>query len=84
MRGGKYAQSYDMPERIDSILSAISERDLGPIIAPDDAGLEPVSAVHHEDMIQYLATAYTQFNMDSEDLTPVFPDYFPPPGQRQS
>ncbi|MFC1715091.1 histone deacetylase family protein [Candidatus Poribacteria bacterium] len=82
MRAGKYAQSYDMPERIDSILSAISESDLGPVIAPDDAGLEPVRAVHDEGMIQYLATAYTQYNLNNENPTPVFPDYFPPPGQR--
>lgn len=83
LRRGKPVQSYDVPERIDSILSAINERQLGQVIAPDDAGLEPIRAVHHEGMIQYLATAYKKHSMDNENSTPVFPDYFPPPGQRR-
>ena len=103
VRGGRHVPSHDVPERIDSILSVITERDLGPVIAPmgkiphtpgrDDAGLEPIRAVHDEGMIQYLATAYTQHSVDNmgkishtpgrEDSTPVFPSYFPPPGQRR-
>ena len=83
VRKGEHALSHDAPERIDSILSAISERELGSVIAPDDAGLEPIRAVHHEGMIQYLSTAYTQHSMDNEDSSPVLASYFPPPGQRR-
>ena len=72
-----------MPERIDSILSAIHERKLGPVIAPTDIGLEPIRAVHDNGMVEYLASAYAQHSTDSEALTPVFPAFFPPPGQRR-
>ena len=83
VRAGKHARSHDALGRIHSILSAISERELGPVISPDGAGLEPIRAVHDEGMLQYLATAYTQHSMDEGNSAPVFPDSFPPPGQRR-
>ena len=83
VRRGEQAPSYDVPERIDSILSAISERNLGPVIAPDDAGLESLRAVHAEGMIEYLTTTYAEHSADDETSTPVLPSYFPPPGQRR-
>lgn len=83
VRRGEHVPSYDVPERIDSILSGIGERDLGPVIAPDNAGLEPIRAVHTEDMIEYLKTAYSEHSADNDTSTPVLPSYFPPPGQRR-
>lgn len=82
VRGGQRVPSYDVPERIDSILSAINDRKMGTVVTPDDAGFEPIYAVHDEGMIQYLSTAYAQQNRDGTDI-PVIPDFFPPPGQRR-
>ncbi len=42
VKQGERSSSFDVPERIDSILSAINEQELGPVIAPDDAGLESI------------------------------------------
>ena len=83
VRRGEHVPSYDAPERIDSILSAISERDLGPVTAPGNAGLDPIRAIHTEGMIKYLTTAYSEHSADNETSTPVLPSYFPPPGQRR-
>ena len=83
VRDGEHVPSYDAPERIDSILSAIDERKLGSVIAPDNPGLDPICAVHNQGMIQYLSTAYARHNRHNETLTPVLPDFFPPTGQRR-
>jgi acetoin utilization deacetylase AcuC-like enzyme len=72
-----------MPERIDSILSAVREEELGPVIASDDVGLEPIRAVHDAGMIKYLAAAHEQQNAEAGVSTPVFPTFLPPPGQRR-
>jgi hypothetical protein len=40
VKQGEQSASFDVPERVDSILSAINEQELGPVIPPDDAGLE--------------------------------------------
>jgi len=82
VKQGERSPSFDVPERVDSILSAVREKELGPVIAPDDAGLEPIRAVHDAGMVEYLATAHAQQNAEAGVSTPVFPTFFPPPGQR--
>jgi acetoin utilization deacetylase AcuC-like enzyme len=72
-----------VPERVDSILAAIREADLGPIIPPDDAELQPIRAVHDAGMVEYLATAYGRQYRESGEVKPLFPTFFPPPGQRR-
>jgi acetoin utilization deacetylase AcuC-like enzyme len=83
IKGGERSPSYDVPERVDGILAAIRRADLGPVIAPDDAGLEPVRAVHDAGMVAYLATAYARQRRESGEEKPVFPTFFPAPGQRR-
>ena len=83
VKHGERSASFDVAERVDSILSAINEKELGPVIAPDNAGLEPIRAVHDTGMIEYLRTAYERQNAETGVSTPVFPSYFPPSGQRR-
>jgi acetoin utilization deacetylase AcuC-like enzyme len=83
LKQGAHVPSYETPERIDSILSALQEARLGPVVEPDDAGLEPIYAVHDEGMVAFLATAYAQGQADGPSVTPVFPTFFAPPGQRR-
>jgi acetoin utilization deacetylase AcuC-like enzyme len=83
VKQGAYAKSFDLPERIESILAALREASFGSGIAPDNFGLAPVLAVHDTDMIDYLSTAYERQCKEQNGETPVFPTYFPPPGQRR-
>ena len=89
IKQGKRSTSFDLPERVDSILSVIRDQELGPVIAPDDAGLELIRTVHDPGMIEYLMTAYEQQticerkNTKTEVPAPVFPSYFPPSSQRR-
>ncbi len=82
--------SYEVPERVDSILAAIREAALGPVIAPTNAGLDPICAVHDAGMVEFLAMAYArhqqELDVPNEDEHPadaVFASFFPPPGQRR-
>lgn len=83
LKQGGYADSYDTPERIDSILSALHEAKLGSVISPDNGGLDPIYAVHDEGLVTFLATAFAQHQNAGATDVPVFPTCFPPPAQRQ-
>ncbi len=80
---GKRSDSFDTVARIDSILQALGEAGWGPTVAPTDGGLAPIHAVHHADMVAFLATAYTHLNAGQDKAEPVYPSFFPPPGQRR-
>ena len=47
VKQGERSASFDVPERVDSILSAINGQELGPVIAPDDAGLDDPRRSRH-------------------------------------
>jgi acetoin utilization deacetylase AcuC-like enzyme len=70
-----------VPERLDSILDAMQAAGLGPIVAPADAGLAPLEAVHERDMLDVLATAHRDADPPA---SPAFPSFFAPPGQRRA
>jgi acetoin utilization deacetylase AcuC-like enzyme len=83
LKQGEQAHSWEVPERVDSILAALREAQLGPVVEPDEGGLEPVYAVHDEGMVTFLATAVAQQRAGGGPPGPVVPTYFPPPGQRR-
>lgn len=83
IRKGERASSYDVSERLDSILSAIDASGLGRIIPPDNPGISPINAVHDDGMLKFLESVYTQNYTENNTSNPVLPDYFPPPGQRK-
>ncbi len=79
---GVYKNSFEVPERVDVILEAIQDAALGPIVAPDDVGLEPIRAVHDAGMLTFLESAYAQHQANQDEPGPVvFPAFFPPAGQ---
>jgi acetoin utilization deacetylase AcuC-like enzyme len=83
LKQGTQARSWEVPERVDSILAALREAGLGPVVEPEDGGLEAVYAVHDEGMVTFLATAAAQQRASGGPPGPVVPTYFPPPGQRR-
>ena len=48
IKGGRRSRSFDVPERMDSILSAIREQGLGPIVPPADAENVLTRMQHHK------------------------------------
>ena len=78
LKQGTRARSHEIPARIDSILAAIHGAELGPVVSPEDAGLAPIHAVHDEDMVTFLATAYAQHRANGQPEEPVLPTFSPP------
>ena len=64
------------PGRVDAILQAI-----GPVDAPDDAGLEPILRVHSAGYVQFLRTAHDNWRAAGRDGD-AFPYTFPVVGRR--
>jgi acetoin utilization deacetylase AcuC-like enzyme len=83
LKGGAPAPSLEAPERAGVILAALDQAGLGPVIAPQDPGLEPLLAVHDRGLIDFLRTASDQQRAKGEGAVPLFPTVFPPPGQRR-
>jgi acetoin utilization deacetylase AcuC-like enzyme len=83
VKGGHPSRSYDLPERLDSIVSALQENRLGTMVEPTRFGLAPILAVHDSGMVEYLQDAYAQQRAGDDMARAVFPTFFPPPGQRR-
>ena len=51
----------EVPERAERIRAAIVDAGIGPIVAPDEHGLEPVRRVHTADYIEFLEHAFARW-----------------------
>ena len=56
--GGQLVQPFERPSRAQYIYDRVSEVGLGPIVAPDDYGMDPILAVHDADFVQFLQDAW--------------------------
>lgn len=59
--GGERVPYLENPERMDKILAALRKTDWAEIIEPMDFGLGPILAIHDEDYINFLASAWTEW-----------------------
>jgi acetoin utilization deacetylase AcuC-like enzyme len=83
--GGEKSPSYEIPERMDSILQSLRKSSWAEIVPPKDFGLEPILDVHDNDYIEFLRTAFDLWtnetaNYEHSALTPAT---FPPGGMRR-
>jgi acetoin utilization deacetylase AcuC-like enzyme len=82
--GGEKIASFETPERMERILSALradGRYDIGP---PEDFGLAPIEAVHDRAYLDFLQTAFDEWMAEPTDYarTALLPATFPPPNQR--
>ncbi|MEW6030642.1 MAG: histone deacetylase family protein [Chloroflexota bacterium] len=59
--GGQRVPYLESPQRMDRILNALRRTDWAEIAEPADFGLDPVRAVHSEDYLSFLASAWTEW-----------------------
>ncbi len=52
--GGILVDPYEKPSRAETILARVKERGLGPVLAPEQFGLEPILSVHSRDYVDFL------------------------------
>jgi acetoin utilization deacetylase AcuC-like enzyme len=73
---GRMCKYPEQPSRVETILQAIRKRRVGTLVEPTDFGLEPIKAVHSEDYIAYLETAYEKWIKAGGDPNGVIPDTY--------
>ncbi len=59
--GGELVEPFERPSRAESILQAVQLADLGPIEKPLEHGLEPVLKVHDADFVDFLQSAWNDW-----------------------
>jgi acetoin utilization deacetylase AcuC-like enzyme len=59
--GGQRVPYLESPERMERILNALRKTDWAEIEAPRDFGLDPIRAVHSEEYLAFLASAWSEW-----------------------
>ena len=56
--GGQLVPPFECPVRAEYILERVKAQRLGPVLAPETHGLDPVLAVHDADFVEFLRTCW--------------------------
>ncbi len=76
LHGGQLVTPFECPERAEHILSRVREVDLGPVVPPQEHGLEPVARVHDERYLAFLEHAWRDWKaegFEGEAIPGVWP-----------
>jgi acetoin utilization deacetylase AcuC-like enzyme len=80
--GGDKIPNFEVPERAERILAALSSSTWAHIQAPADFGLEPILAVHNRGYIEFLRSAFAEWQAqpteDGTEKIALLPASFPP------
>ena len=82
--GGLQMPVFECPERMDRILHSLRSAGWAEILPPEDFGLEPILAVHDADYVEYIRTAFDDWQREGGELGPQYtspvllPSTFPP------
>jgi acetoin utilization deacetylase AcuC-like enzyme len=80
---GRLTPAVEVPERVERVKARIEARNLGPILAPDEFGLEPIARVHDAAFVQFLAGAYDDWRKTYwRDTADAIPSCWPARGLR--
>ncbi|MFN8454388.1 MAG: histone deacetylase family protein [Anaerolineae bacterium] len=84
LEGGQKVPVFESPARMERILAALARTGWADLRPPDEFGLEPILAVHAQDYVDYLRTAYEEWQKqggelgDQTDTTVLLASTFPP------
>ena len=79
---GKLLPCFETPERADLVLKAVQDADLGPIVAPEDFGLDPIRRIHDARFVEFLQQAWELWAATGRDGD-ALPLNWPVRGMRQ-
>ena len=68
---------FEVPQRLDSILTSLKRTDWAEITSPDDFGLEPILKIHTSRYLEYLERAYDNWKIFSNEHGLAFIPYKP-------
>ena len=83
--GGERSQSFEVPERVEKIYSALVQESWAEILEPVDFGMEPILAVHDKGYVDFLQTAFQLWTAGDQKFehAALTPATFPPGGMRR-
>ncbi|HET6222430.1 MAG TPA: histone deacetylase family protein [Dongiaceae bacterium] len=58
---GKFLPPFEMPRRAQIVIDRVKATKLGPIMAPQEFGLEPIRRVHDKGFVEFLRTAWDEW-----------------------
>jgi len=61
LHGGQLVVPHECPERAQYVLDRVREVALGEVVAPCEFGLAPLLAVHDEQFVEFLSTAWSEW-----------------------
>ena len=56
--GGELVQPFERPSRAKYIMDRLTEVDLGPVVAPQDYGMDPILRIHDAGFVDFLQMAW--------------------------
>jgi acetoin utilization deacetylase AcuC-like enzyme len=80
---GRMNPAVEMPARAERVKAEIERRKIGPVLAPSEFGLEPVTRVHDAGLVSFLGDASERWRkLYGEDAPPAIPSAWPARGMR--
>lgn len=80
--GGELVPAFEMPRRADIVLARVKDVDLGPVIAPEEFGLEPLRRIHDGNFLRFLETCWQQWSAEGF-VGDAIPTVWPARGMEQ-
>ncbi|HVQ23043.1 MAG TPA: histone deacetylase family protein, partial [Candidatus Saccharimonadia bacterium] len=80
--GGREVPAFEVGARATSILAALAEDGGFELQVPDEAGLEPILAVHEAGLVRYLESAWDEWRIGGTGGDSIVPDTLRHPGLR--
>jgi acetoin utilization deacetylase AcuC-like enzyme len=81
--GGRLNPAVEVPARAEKVRAEVERRKLGPILAPEDFGMEPIARVHDAGLVRFLGEASELWRKHhGEDAPPAIPSAWPARGLR--
>ena len=77
LRPADYDAQFEVPQRVDSILSCLNTTDWAEIVPPHDFGMEPILQIHTTRYLDYLKHAYEDWKVYSDEENMAFIPYTP-------
>ncbi|SPH19625.1 Acetylpolyamine aminohydrolase [Ascidiaceihabitans donghaensis] len=74
--GGELVEPFERPSRAEYIIDRVRAVNLGPVSEPDDFGMDPILAIHDKGFIDFLLTAWTDWQAEGfkgEAMPTVWP-----------
>jgi acetoin utilization deacetylase AcuC-like enzyme len=83
LEASTFQEPLEHPGRAEIIRAALAADPAFEFIAPDEYGTEPIEAVHDRGLVEFLSTAWEEYQRERGHTHDVVPDVFAMPGLRE-